>query len=419
MERVILHADLNSFYASVECLYRPDLHGQPVAVTGDPDQRHGIILTANRIAKARGVKTGEAIWQAKIKCPQLVALPPDYRKYLRFSKLAREIYLDCTDRVEPFGIDECWLDVTGSVKLFGSGESIAHQIRERIKAEMGITVSVGISFNKIFAKLGSDYKKPDAVTVITRDNFRDIVWPLPAKDLLYVGPATSKKLYDRGVWTIGQLAATRVEVLTGWFGKWGTMLWRFANGYDDSPVCVYGDEAVIKSIGNSSTTPRDLTCDEDVRLMLYVLSDSVAERMRDQGFHGRTVSLSVRDCDLFWFSRQCKLERPSCLTDEIAGAAMNLFERHYQWQKPIRSIGVHVSDFTGAGEPVQMDIFCNQQKREQHEELERTVDWLRRRYGHACVRRGIVMADRAFSRMNPKGENTIHPIGYLKGGGTA
>lgn len=206
MERVILHSDLNCFYASVELLYRPELRDKPVAVSGDAEQRHGIILTANRQAKSRGVKTGQAIWQARQACPNLVTLPPNYKKYIRFSHMARKIYLDYTDKVEPFGIDECWLDVSGSVGLFGSGEEIANIIRHRILNELGITASVGVSFNKVFAKLGSDYKKPDATTVISKENFRDIIWPLPAKDLLYVGSATARKLYDVGFLTIGQLA---------------------------------------------------------------------------------------------------------------------------------------------------------------------------------------------------------------------
>ena len=418
MDRVILHSDLNSFYASVELLYRPELRDQPVAVSGDADQRHGIILTANRIAKNRGVKTGEAIWQAKQKCPNLITLPPDYKKYIRFSHMARRIYLDYTNKVEPFGIDEAWLDVTGSVGLFGSGEQIADTIRQRIRNELGVTASVGVSFNKIFAKLGSDYKKPDATTIITQENYRGIIWPLPVKDLLYVGNATSRKLYDVGILTIGQLAGADLRMLELRLGKWGIMLWQFANGYDNSPVATYGDEHLIKSIGNSATTPRDLVTDEDVKLMLYVLSDSVAERMRDSGFLGRVVAISVRDCELRSFTRQCTLEHPTCLTEEISDAAFALFRKHYRWEEPIRSIGVNVSDFSHKNEVIQLDMFCDWQKREEKQKLELTVDWLRRRYGHSCVRRGIVMADKDFSRMNPKGENTIFPVGYFNGGGS-
>ena len=418
MERVILHSDLNSFYASVELLYRPDLREKPVAVSGDVEQRHGIILTANRLAKSRGVKTGQAIWQARQTCPNLVTLPPDYKKYIRFSHMARKIYLDYTDKVEPFGIDEAWLDVSGSVGLFGSGEEIANIIRHRIESELGITASVGVSFNKVFAKLGSDYKKPNATTVISKENFKSIVWPLPAKDLLYVGSATARKLYDVGILTIGQLDDANLRMLELRFGKWGIMLWRFANGYDTSPVATYGDECLIKSIGNSATTPRDLVNDDDARLMLYVLSDSVAERMRDNGFLGRVVSISVRDCKLRSFTRQRILEHATCLTEEISNAAFALFQKHYHWEEPIRSIGVNLSDLSHKNEPIQLDVFCDWQKREQKQKLECTVDWLRRRYGHDCVRRGIVMADKDFAHMNPKGEHTIHPTGYFNGGGS-
>lgn len=416
MDRIILHSDLNSFYASVECLYHPELRERPVAVCGDPEARHGIILTANRIAKNAGVKTGEAIWEAKQKCLSLVTLAPDYSKYLRFSRMAREIYLDYTDRVEPFGIDEAWLDLTGSVSLFGEGRQVAERIRERIREELGITVSIGVSFNKIFAKLGSDYKKPDAVTVISKENYRPLVWPLPAKDLLYVGRATARKLFDHGIATIGGVAQTEPLLLERWLGKWGRMLWRFANGLDDSPVCVYGDEAVIQSVGNSATTPRDLEDDGDVRLMLTVLADSVAERTRELGFLGQTVSLSVRDAGLACFTRQRKLERPTCLTGEIAGAAFSLFQEHYRWERPIRSIGLSLSGLSCGDVPVQFDLFCDQARREKRARLESAVDGLRGRFGHACVRRAVVMADRDFAGMNPKGEHIIHPVGYLKGG---
>lgn len=254
--RTILHVDLNNFYASVECLYRPDLRGQPVAVTGEVEQRHGIVLAKNMPAKAAGVKTGEAIWQARAKCPKLVCLPPDYKKYLRFSRLARAIYADYTDKIESFGIDENWLDVTGSTLVMGSGAEIADEIRRRVRETLGITASAGVSFNKIFAKLGSDYKKPDATTVITPENFRRIVWPLPVGELLYVGRSTERKLHNRVILTIGDLAGRKVHDLQLLLGVWGETLWNFANGRDESPVARIGAETYVKSVGNSTTTPR-------------------------------------------------------------------------------------------------------------------------------------------------------------------
>ena len=236
MDRVILHSDLNNFYASVECLYNPELQGKPVAVCGSQSSRHGIVLAKNYVAKAMGIKTGEVIWQAKQKCPGLIVVPPNFSLYLKFSRLATEIYRDYTDLIEPFGIDESWLDISSSAGLFGSGEKIAHEIRNRIKEEMGVTVSIGVSFNKVFAKLGSDLKKPDAVTIINQANFRQKIWPLPAKELLYVGRATSKKLDRVGISTIGAIAAAPREFLVNLLGKWGEALWVFANGYDVSIV---------------------------------------------------------------------------------------------------------------------------------------------------------------------------------------
>ena len=393
MERVILHSDLNCFYASVECLYRPDLAGRPVAVSGDPALRHGIILTANYIAKGRGVKTGEAIWQARQKCPDLVTLPPDFKKYLRFSRMARRIYGDYTDQVEPFGIDEAWLDVTGSTGLFGSGEQIACEISRRIKAELGITVSIGVSFNKVFAKLGSDYKKPDGITCITRENFKSLVWPLPARCLLFVGRSTGARLDRLGIATIGQIACADPALLGRQMGKWGELLWSFANGRCSDPVRPCGEEAVIKSISNSSTTPRDLTCDQDARMMLTILADSVAARTRQQGFRGQVVGIWVRDDQLVGFTRQKKLPCPTCLTDEVADTAMELFCSSWHWQRPVRSVGVSLSEFYGGGLPVQLDLG---KRREacSLERLERAVDgW---RCGLAgCVAPGVALRETA------------------------
>ena len=279
-DRIILHSDLNSFYASVECLYNPKIRDLPVAVCGDPAARHGIVLTKNQHAKKYGVTTGQPIWQAKQMCPKLIVVEPHYDLYLRFSKLAREIYYQYTNQIESFGIDEAWLDVTGSTKLFGCGVEIAEKIRKQIFAELGITVSIGVSFNKIFAKLGSDYKKPDAVTDFNRENYRDKVWPLPVADLLYVGNATDKKMRKFGISTIGKLAESDTRLLYSNFGKIGIMLQRFANGLDHTPVTVNDENSVIKSIGNSMTTSRDLVTLEDVWVTLLMLSESVATRLR-------------------------------------------------------------------------------------------------------------------------------------------
>ena len=340
MERIILHSDCNSFYASVECLHHPEIREKPVAVGGDIEQRHGIILAKNQLAKQFHVSTGEAIWRAKQKCPELIVLPPNFPLYLRFSRLARDIYLDYSNRVEPFGLDEAWLDITSSENQKDKGERTAHEIRKRIREELGITVSIGVSYNKIFAKLGSDYRKPDAVTMITKENYRQIAWPLPVSDLLYVGPATKRKLNGFGVHTIGELAQTPVEILRSKFGKIGDILWCFSNGLDSSPVADFQNQPVVKSIGNSTTAPRDLERDEDVKIILYVLADSVARRLREQGLKGRTIHFSIRDNSLFSFTRHKTLGFYTNLTGEIAGEALSLFREHYRWKRPVRSVGI-------------------------------------------------------------------------------
>lgn len=304
MERVILHSDLNNFYASVECLDDPALDGKPVAVCGDPELRHGIVLAKNQLAKGFGVTTGQAIWQAKQQCRGLVIVPPHYDRYLELSKAVREIYVSYTDRVEPFGLDECWLDVGGSASLFGDGSAIADEIRARVRRELGLTVSVGVSFNKVFAKLGSDYKKPDATTVITRTNYQEVVWALPVSDLLYVGPATTKKLGRYGIRTIGDLARTSVEFPHTVLGKVGVMLWRFANGLDTSGVSTYYAVPPVKTIGNSTTAPRDLVSDDDIKITLYALCESVGARLREQRSLCGTVQLGVRDSALIGYERQ-------------------------------------------------------------------------------------------------------------------
>lgn len=408
MERTVLHIDCNKFYASVECLYRPEIRNKPVAVGGDVESRHGIILTKNEIASKYGLTVGEPLWKARKKCPDLIIVPPNYPLYLRFSKLARMIYADYSEFIEPFGLDENWIDVSGSVQ---SGEEIANEIRERVKSELGITVSVGISFNKIFAKLGSDYKKPDAVTVISKDNFRDIVWPLPCGDLLMVGRATAAKLNSYGIKTIGELANTDEKFLKTVLGKNGQTLRDYANGLDISPVRRADEASDVKSVGNSTTTPRDLVDNDDVKIVFRVLCESVATRLREQGIKGKTVTISVRDVNLNSFTRQQKMKSHSDISSEIHTCAMTLFLNNYNWLYPIRSLGVSVSDF---------DIdFCEQydfshsvENREKQEKIETAVDSLRRRFGNYCIQRGSQLQKRDLSHFNPHDEHIIHQIGF-------
>lgn len=409
MGRVILHSDINSAYASIECFHRPEIRHLPVAVGGDTEKRHGIVLAKNELAKRCGVKTGNAIWEAKQKCPDLQVLPPDFPLYMHYCGMVKEIYNNYTPQQESFGIDEAWLDCTG----VGEGPVIAEEIRHRVQRELGITVSVGVSWNKIFAKLGSDYKKPDAVTVITRDNYRDVVWPLPASDLLYVGPATTKKLARYGIHTIGQLAQTDPEFLHRQLGKMGHVIYAFANGLDSAPVQQTGEGTPIKSIGNSTTTPKDMTCNEDVKIVYYALTESVSARLRENGFVCRGVQISIRDVELHSFERQCRLSRPTMLTEELHRAAMDLFRKNWRWSKPLRSIGIRSIDLLPANSYVQLSLFDDHARREKLEALEHTIDEARGRFGYNSIRRGITMTDEDFGGLDAKTDHTIHPVGYF------
>lgn len=417
MERVILHSDMNSFYANVECLYNPKIRDKAVAVGGNPEKRHGIILAKNEKAKKAGVKTGEALWQAIGKCPDLVIVPPNYERYLRYSKLSRKIYNRYSDQVEAFGLDECWIDVTNSIKILGSGQDIAQKISSEIQDELGVTVSIGVSWNKIFAKFGSDYKKPNAITVITRDNYKKIVWEQEVGDLLYVGRSTKKKLLKYGIYTIGQLAQSNLDFLVLVFGKMGAVLWKFANGLDDSPVKSFdeyynGNERILKSIGNSITTPRDLKDLKDVKLIIYMLTESVAMRLRETGCYCLTVAIHVRNKELHSFTRQKKLDKPSDLTNEIAKAAIELFKSSYDFSSDIRSMGVRVADLVPDTTPIQLDLFGNEELRVRQARLDSTIDDLRKRFGNQAVRRAITIGDQ-MSCLDPKKDHVIHPIGYF------
>ncbi|MBQ4129250.1 MAG: DNA polymerase IV [Ruminococcus sp.] len=411
--RTILHSDCNGFFASVECLYNPDIRNKPVAVCGDQDKRHGIILAKNEIAKKFNIKTGEPIWQALQKCPELVTAQAHYDRYIRFSKLCREIYSDYTDNIEPFGLDEAWLDVTGSTLVYGSGKDIAEEIRYRIKHELGITVSIGVSFNKIFAKLGSDYKKPDAVTVITKENYKDIVWKLKVSDLLYVGRATEKKLHKLGVLTIGELADFPLNLLRQNFGKWADILHNFSNGLDYSPVMKSDEVSAVKSIGNSTTAVRDLQSFEDAKIIFMVLCDSVCRRMREQGFRAKTVCISVRNTELSTFTRQKKLEISTNLTKDVLNACLKLFKQNYSFDKNIRSLGVSVSDFEPDYLSHQTSIFFSEEDIIRQEQLDCTIDTIKNRFGNYALKPAKLMFDKELAAFNPKEEHTVHPVGYF------
>ena len=414
MGRSILHCDANAYYASVEQQRNPELRGKPIAVCGDPEARHGIVLTASYPAKKRGVKTGQAIWQARQACPELIVVPPNYREYMRISHMMWEIFNSYTDLVEPFGLDEAWLDVTGSAELFGSPMAIAREISERVKFELGLTVSIGVSDNKITAKLGSDYKKPDAITQIMPDNYKEIVYPLPVEDLLYVGPATSGKLRRVGISTIGKLAECDEDFLARRLGKMGIVLKTFAAGRDNTPVQASDHVQAIKSVGNGCTASRDLVNDGDVRIMLYLLSESAALRLRELGSRCTVVGIYVRDNELSSFTRQRTLREPTCSSAEIAETAFDLFRRNYHWDKPLRGVGVRGSGLVDATGGVQLSLYADDIKRDKWERIDNAMDTLRQRYGYLSIQRAIVRTDPLLAGVNPS-EHVIHPVGYFAG----
>lgn len=413
MQRIILHSDMNNFYASVECLYNPDLRGKPVAVAGDLELRHGIVLAKNYEAKKYGVETGNPLWLAKQKCKDIVFVPPHYDRYIKYSQIARDIYSEYTDQVESYGLDECWLDVTGSKNLFGDGKKLADEIRERIKFELGITASIGVSFNKVFAKLCSDMKKPDATTVIDSDHFKEKVWPLPVNDLLYVGRATHNKLKKYGIHTIGDLANFPIQFLTSSFGKTGIMLWQFANGLDTSPVSNIGAKSLIKSIGNSTTAPKDLESDEDIKITLLVLCESICSRMREYGFKCKTVQITIRDNELNLYERQAKLTIPDRTVESIFKKAFELFKRNHVNGKPIRSLGVRACNLIYE-ENEQLSLMPDIKKLQLQEQLDATIDSIRNRFGHFAIQRGIMLLDKELSNLDPKNDHIIHPDSFFK-----
>ncbi|MBR4889322.1 MAG: DNA polymerase IV [Clostridia bacterium] len=405
MDRVVLHSDLNNFYASVECIQHPEWRNIPMAVAGDPEARHGIVLAKNEVAKRYGIRTAEALWQARQKCPNILFVPPHFDRYMAYSRAAREMYSQYTDQVESFGADECWLDVTGSGLLFGSGEKIAHELRERMKKELGLTVSVGVSFNKVFAKLGSDMKKPDAVTILSRENFKEKVWPLPVGELLFAGPATCEKLRRRGITNIGQLAHAPVRFLEYTLGKLGPQLHKYANGEDDSPVLRPDQLPPVKSIGNSTTAAHDLTSPEDIRITLYVLCESVSARMREAGFNARTVQLTIKDNTLQKQECQCRLEPANHTAKALFDAAYKLYQTHKP-TRPVRLLGVTATGFEDE-EEAQLSFLPEAKTLERVEKLETAVDTLREKYGDKTLQRGLMFLDRSLSDVTPKKE---HPM---------
>ncbi len=386
--RTILHCDLNNFFASVELLSHPELVDKPVAVGGSVAERHGIVLAKNQLAKQYGIGTGEALKTAYEKCPGLTVLPPHYDRYLEYSRRVRAVYCRYTDQVEAMGIDECFLDVTGSRSLFGDGEEIANRIREEVKRDTGLTISVGVSFNKIFAKLGSDMKKPDAVTVIPPEKFKEIVWDLPANEMLGVGRKTYKKLYERGIRTIGDMASCPVELMRSYLGKMGEVLWVYANGYENSPVMHEEERCPIQSIGHGTTTREDLVSEREVFDLIIELMEEVGCKLRRNGLKAGGVVVGIRENDLTTREYQMKLDCPTQLTRELARAAMVLFHEKHVWRRDIRSVSVRAIYIASQSAPEQIRMLSDGEKRASLLMLEHTVDDLRERYGEHAVTSG-------------------------------
>ena len=385
MDRTILHCDLNGFFASVELLSHPELQDKPVAVCGDPESRHGIILAKNEPAKKFGIKTAETIWQAQRKCPDLVLLPSHHKEYRRYSKLINELYEHYTDLVEPFGIDESWLDVTGSMHLFGgTGKAVADRLRAEVRERFGLTISVGVSFNKVFAKLGSDYKKPDATTVISRENYRDIVWPLPVTDLLFVGRSAAEAMSRFGIKTIGDLANFDRNALISLLGKQGEQLWQYANGLEHSPVAPAGTYVPPKSVGNGETFPHDLVGMEQLREGLHPLAEQVAFRLRKHHMKCTTLQLTIRDPHFHDICRQRPLSAPTCTALELLRAATDILTDCWNETAPVRALTLTAQSLIPEDQAVeQFDLFdtAAPQRRAKRETLERTMDQLRAKYG--------------------------------------
>ena len=386
-ERVILHCDLNNFFASVSLLFNPTLRSVPVAVCGDKEQRHGIVLAKNEAAKRCGVKTAEAIFEARAKCPELVILPPMMDKYKEYSEKAHRIYEEYTDMIEPFGIDECWLDVTGSRLLFGSGEEIADKIRREIKQKLGITVSVGVSFNKVFAKLGSDMKKPDGITVISRENFREKIWRLPISDLLFVGRKTTDRLRSCGICTIGDAAVCSDEMLERLLGKNGLELKRYALGEDNSPVSRQHEKATPKSIGRSVTRQQDFKTPDEIWGMFLSLAREISDSLREQGLYAGGVQVHIRNAALS--VKEFSRSYPDSVNGAkiIAERGMELLNEHFGFTEPLRSVGLRAINLRGYQTAIQEDIFGDSEKRKTEEKIESSIYELRKKFGSTSITR--------------------------------
>lgn len=402
MKRVIIHSDMNSCYASIECSLNPDLKDKAVAVGGSEKDRHGIILAKTSEAKKYGVTTGEAIWQAKKKCPELIVVEPHFDVYMKYSRLARDIYRRYTDKIEPMGLDEAWCDITGSLLLFGSVQNITDQIRKAFREELGITVSIGVSYNKIFAKLGSDLASCDEVVTITEENYKDVVWPLPVSSIMGIGKSTEKKLKSYAINTVGDLANRPQKWLKLVFGVHGEDMWRYANGLDVSSVAEDTYERDIKSVGHGTTCKEDLVSDEEVWKVFLALAQNVSMRLKEKKLEATAVQIAVRDNELHNIQCQCEMPLPTQSAFEIAKTALELFKRNYSWRKNVRALTVRAINLQQEGTPLQLDLSGNYEKRDKQKKIDDTIMSLRERFGKDAVFNCCLMTENKAPNMDGK-----------------
>lgn len=413
MENKIMHADINHCFAQImECL-DPALKEIPMAVGGEESKRHGIILAKNLLAKKSGVLTGESLREAKAKCPNLLILPPNYAIFKYYSEKVKDIYREYSDRVESFGIDEAWVDLTHSQELFGPAEKIIIIIQKRVLEELGLTISVGLSFNKIFAKLASDKIKPSGMVIYSKENYKKEVWNLPVGELLMVGQKSKEQLNSKGIFTIGDIARLGIDNMTHLFGKMGEMLWIFAMGKDTTPVNKIGYQEEAKSVGNSLTTSKDISNLQEAILVFEVLTDSVAMRLKDMNQEGNVIQINVRDVDLKGFTRQKKIPYHTNIAKEILEIVIQIFQSNYSFKKNIRSVGVSVKGLRNNNLVRQVSLFVDEEKRTEQYEIEKTLDDLRKKYGQNSIGRLSNLMDRELTSFNPKEEHSVFPVSWL------
>ena len=410
----ILHCDINHCYAQIEEMKHPELKAVPMAVGGHEEERHGIILAKNLKAKKYGLKTGESLREALQKCPQLLIIHPHYDEYIYYTEKVKDIYREYSNQVESFGLDEAWVDVHSSEHLYGSGEAIAKIIQQRVLEELGLTISIGVSYNKIFAKFGSDMIKPSGLVLITKENYQELVWPRPIEELFYVGRATKKKMMDLGILTIKDLAEFDVSIIKNRMGKMGGVIWGFAHGIDDSLVSFQGSYEPAKSVGNSVTTPCDINNFDQAKYVFYVLCESVASRLRDAHLKGNVISISLRNTKLESITRQRKISRTTYISSEIMETVLILLKENYDFHLPLRSVGVTVSSLINEENDIQQtSLFESETERNKNLVLEKTIDQIRARYGFNKAKRCALLMNSKLTEFNPKGDHTIHPVGFF------